>query len=382
MRQLSVEVFGEVFQYAVEEEYRDLMEQLMIKDLPAQKHLPTVAFTIAATCRHWREIATAMPKLWRYICAPWAAAVQLKRGSVQTIVGQARFKRCLALAGNTNLHLTVRGVQLSCWKPILGDEGTREWTRVNILDVPNIPSLLPSAPKVVLYSKSDFNLTVNLPITLLSSAEYLICRSVLPHVGMSISRLRQLNISLANKQVTCPNLGALLISLPILKRLWLRCDGNIDFQWVGNRTARSHSSLQSLRFMTCFALYLAFELRFLSLPSLNELRILDIHIPFNPERASRLLASPIADTVTSLWVRCTELMKAREIRMLVGGFPNLTTLVLEESAVFYGLETLLETNVPDKLEKVTLGSYEEEGVNELIERLRSESPRLNIRFPR
>src|SRR5258708_17695495 len=50
MRQLSVEMFGEIFRYAVDQEYHDLMDKLSSSDLPVQNHLPTVAFTIAATC--------------------------------------------------------------------------------------------------------------------------------------------------------------------------------------------------------------------------------------------------------------------------------------------------------------------------------------------
>lgn len=380
IRRLAVETFREIFQYAVEEEYNQLIKQLLNDDLPFQMHLPTVAFTIAATCRHWREIATAMPKLWRYICAPWVTPLPLDGYTLHTTVGRSRFERCLALAGNTDLELTVRGGKLSCWNPILENEGTRRWTRINILTVPNntLP-LLPPAPNVLICSTSALNETFDLPTALSSSVQYLTCASCLPRVSMPIPRLCELNIWLSNKRVTPPDLGALLTSLPTLNVLTLDCADDIELRWLENRTARSHQYLKSLGFMTPFALYLSFELQYLSLPSLTELKILNKHTLFNPTQVSRLLASPIASTITSLSIECTDCMeKVEEIRTLIGGFPKLTKLALEKFAIFYGLVALLDTGIPGRLEEVTLGSYVQKGVNSLVNRLRYESPRLII----
>ena len=379
MRRLAVEIFREIFHYAVEEEYSNLIKQLASDNVPAQMHLPTVAFTIAATCRHWREIATAMPKLWRYICAPWTTTVQLNGRFVQAIVGRVRFERCLALAGNTGLELTVRGGKLSCWGPIMENEGTRRWTWINILDTVNTLSLLPPAPNVFLCSTNALNSTFDLPSTLLSSVQYLSCSSCLPRVSMPMAGLCQLDIWLSNKQVTCPDLGALLTSLPTLNVLRLDCATDSSFHWIGNRPIRSHQSLRSLGIMTRFALYLAFELQSLSLPSLTELKILNMHISLNTEQVSRLLASHITSTVTSLSIQYTEYMlKSDEIRTLISGFPKLTRLALDKFAILPGLRALLGTSTPGQLEEITLGSYEEEEVNELVTRLRSKSPRLKI----
>ncbi len=379
MRRLAVEIFREIFLYAVEEEYNHLIKQLANDDLPVQMHLPTVAFNIAATCRHWREIATAMRKLWRYICAPWVAPVLLNGHLVQTIVGRARFERCLALAGNTDLELTVRGGKLSCWNPILDNEESRRWIWINILTVPSTLPLLPPAPNVFICSTNALNSTFDLPTTLSSSVQYLTCTSCLPRVSMPIPRLCELTIWLSNKQVIPPDLGALLTSLPTLNVLTLDCADDFEFRWLENRTVRSHQYLRSLGIMTRFALYLSFELQFLSLPSLTELKILNMHTFFHPTQVSRLLDSPIASTITSLSIQCTGcITKVEEIRMLIGGFPKLTKLALEKFAIFHGLEALLDTGIPGQLEVVTLGSYEQEGVNELVNRLRSKSPRLMI----
>lgn len=379
MRRLAVEIFREIFQYAVEEEYNNLKQQLGNNVLPVQMHLPTIAFTIAATCRHWREIATAMPKLWRYICAPWVAPVQLNGHLVQTIVGRERFERCLALARNTDLELTVRGGVLSCWGPILENEDTRRWTSINILTALNTLPRLPPAPNVLIYSTSALNSTFDLATTTLSSVQYLTCISCLPRVSMPIPRLCELNIWLPKMQVACGDLGAMLTSLPKLNALKLNCADGFEFRWLENRTMRGHQFLKSLGIMTRFSLYLAFELQFLSLPSLTELKILDIHLLFNPNHVSRLLASPITSTITSLSIQCNECMaKVEEIRTLIGGFPKLTKLALEKFAIFQGLEALLGISVPGQLEEITLGSDEEEGVNELVNRLRSKFPRLRI----
>ena len=379
MRRLAVEIFREIFQYAVEEEHCILIKQLTNDVLPVQMHLPTVAFTIAATCRHWREIATDIPKLWRYICAPWVAPAQFNGHLERTIVGRARFERCLALAGNTDLELTVRGVKLSCWKPILENQETREWTRINVLTVPNTLPLLPPAPNVFIHSPNALNSTFELPTTTLSSVQYLTCISCLPRLSMPIPRLCELNIWLSNKQVTCPNLGALLTSFPTLNVLTLDCPDNFEFRLFMNRTVCSHQSLKSLGITTRSALYLAFELQFISLPSLTELKILNIHPSFSTPHVSRLLASPIASTITSLSIQCNErLAKYEEIRTLIGGFPKLTTLALEKFAIFHGLSALCSTSIPEQLEEITLGSNEEEGGNELVNQLRSKSPGLRI----
>jgi len=382
MRRLSVEMFSEIFRYAVDEEYNDLMEQLSSANVPAQNHLPTVAFTIAATCRHWREVTTAMPELWRYICAPWSAFVTLNGCSVPAVVGRARFDRCLALAGDTDLELTVRGGRLPCWEPILGNDRARKWTWINILDPPNIPALFPSAPNIWLCSTNGLDLNINLPTTLLSSTSYLLCTSYIPCVTMPIPGLRELDIWLSSTYVTCPDLGALLISLPTLKKLTLDCDNNCKFKWVENRVVRSHQSPRSLTIMPSFAPYLTFELRYLSLPFLKELNILDVDTFLNTGQISCLLGSPvsISSTVKSLSVRSTGLVvRSEDIRTLIDGLPKLTSLSLEESAVAPGLEALMDTKVPDKLKKIILSGYEEEEmVNELIERLRFEYPRLPI----
>jgi len=392
LRRLAVEIFREIFQHAVEEERNDLIDLLAYNMLPAQRHLPTVAFNIAATCRHWREIATTMPRLWRYICAPWIATVQLDGRVFSATVGRARFERCLALAGNTDLELTVRGGQLPCWDPILGAESTRRWAWINILDKVHTLSLLPDAPNVFLCSTYAPNSTLILPNTTPQSSpvQYLTCRSCFPRFSMSIAGLRQLDIWLANKQVACPDLGALLASLPALNVLKLDCANDTDFQFQGsgNRTLRSHQSLRSLGIMTCFALYIAFELQSLSLPSLTEFKILNMHTSFNHLHVSRPLASPITSTVTSLSVQCTDYMfndymfKGEEICTLISGFPKLTRLALDGFAILPGLEALLGTNVPGRLEEVTLGRHEEEErVSDLVARLCSTSPRLKIRTP-
>jgi len=103
-----------------------------------------------------------------------------------------------------------------------------------------------------------------------------------------------------------------------------------------------------------------------------------MNTPLNVAQVSRLLASPITRTVTSLWIRCTESMSTGEgIRTLIGGFPRLTTLALKEFAVYPGLEALLSASVLGRLEQITLKNCKGDE-NELVKQLRSEAPKLNI----
>ena len=80
------------------------------------------------------------------------------------------------------------------------------------------------------------------------------------------------------------------------------------------------------------------------------------------------------------YASCLFNLKGEEICRLIGGSPKLTRLALDKFAIFPSLEALLGTSAPGQLEEVTLGSYEEEGVNELVARLRSKSPRLKNRI--
>lgn len=382
MRRLSVEIFSEIFRYAVDEEYNDLMDLSLSANVPAQRHLPTVAFNIAATCRHWRKIATATPKLWRYICAPWATLVQGNKGRDIVVVGKARFERCLALAGNTNLELTVREREHSNWKPILEDEGTREWSYIHLIDVPNLPARLPCAPRLRVGFTNHLNSEVNLPAALLSSTYHLRCTSCLPRITTPIPELRELDIWLSTKYVTFPGLGPLLTFLPKLEKLKLNCDHDFYFRWIKDGRRHGHHPLQSLSIMTRFASYLTFELQFITLPFLKKLKILDMGIGFDTDDVSPLLASPISisDTIKSLSIRCTKpMLKNEEIRTLIRSLPKLTSLTLDQFAVVPGLEALLDTSAPDQLHGIMVKRCEEEEkVNELIKRLHSVSPRLTI----
>ena len=380
MRRLSVEMFREIFRHAVDDEYNGLIDQLSSAGVPDQKHLPTAAFTIAATCQSWRNIATAMPKLWQYICAPWTAKVQLNGRSVHATVGNARFKRCLALAGNTDLELTVRGPEHSSWKPILSQKGARKWSQINVVDPYNLPARFPCALRVWVCSTNKPKSGINLPTAALSSTYYLLCTSCFPRITTPIPGLHELDIRLPIGQIRCPSLSALLALMPALENLALECDHAVISSWVEDRTPRSHQSLRSLRIMTGFVLYLTSEFQFLTLPSLNNLEILDMDTSLSTESVTRMFAGPIsiANTVTSLSIRCTESKSVGEhIRRFIGGLPKLTSLTLEQFAVVPGLGALLGTKTPDKLHNIRVREYKEgEKVDELINRLHSTSPGL------
>ena len=147
IRRVPCEILKEIFEYAVDEEHAKWMDDKPRGSLPTP-YPPSVAFHISATCRHWREIATRTPKLWRYICAPW---IEHRYNMDNKIIGRTRFLRSLELAGESGLELILHGAELYGWGPILTGECTKQWPHITIVNPNNIPSRLPPSSRLSIY---------------------------------------------------------------------------------------------------------------------------------------------------------------------------------------------------------------------------------------
>ena len=361
MRRVSIEIFMEIFEHAVDMERAELEKTIDHPMLP-QVHLPSVAFNISATCRDWRGVATRTPKLWRYICAPWTAIVYDGLSSSIKLIGQARFLRCLSLAGECGLELILRGEELECWKPILMEESTRQWSCISIINTETISSRLPTSSHLSIYSRNSVITTATLPGHLVSASKSMDCFRTVPQFTSPATYLSDLYIYFSTESPNCPDLGTLLSFLPSLSALRLKCSPGYGPAWDGPRTLRVHDVLRVLDIPSQLLPYIINELQSLSIPSLSVLWLRNLHEGFATTHVSQLVAAPssIKDTVTVLRVSSgREISKKEEISALIWAFSQLKRLELHHYAVTPALEALCDAGAGPKLEKIIVKSHPE-----------------------
>ena len=348
IRRLSSEIFKEIFEYAVDEEQAELMSKLDSKISPRDR-LPCVALHISATCRHWREIATRTPKLWRYIYAPWVVPMQAK------IIGRTRFLRCLSLAGESGLELILRDEEREYWRPIW--ECTKQWSHITTIDTKHIPSWLPASSRLSIYSSTYYLEEVKFPSDLTLSPTVISCSRIIPEFTSPVLKLTALVIRLPDIRRLDFDLGVLLSFLPSLSRLTLKCDEDCVIPSSEARAVRTHNTLKILSIVSQLLQYIAPELRYISIPSLTVLKILDLHDGFREQHVLRLFEAnnSIKDTVKDLYISSSKnVLKEAEISTLICSFSQLKTLELHRFAVTPGLEALWDARMEPSLMQVAI----------------------------
>jgi len=371
IRRVSNEIYKEIFEYAVDEEQAELMDKIDSK-IPPYEHLPCVALHISATCRHWREIATRTPSLWRHIVAPWLDPERDRPHYERKTIGRTRFLHCLSLAGERGLELVLRGNELGCWEPLFKEECTKQWYRITIIDNSNIPSRLPTSSRLSIYSSENALKTVGLPSHLISSTMIMSCSRVFPQFASPAPKLTTLVIYFPNDKRLYPDIGLLLSSLTSLSHLTLKCDQDYRPNCTGTRTIRGNNTLKTLSIMSQFLEYIAFELRFIFIPSFTVMEILDLHDGFTETGVLKLFetANSIKDTVTDLYISSSKgVSKKMEILTLVRSFSKLKRLELRGFAVTPGLEALRESNMEPSPMQTVIKDYPEgkERLRDVIE---------------
>ncbi len=384
LRRVSSEILKEIFEYAVDEEHAELTNYIACDNLPF-KHLPLVAFHISATCRHWREIAIRTPKLWRYICAPWEGIWRSTGGLFQRpgdtfreIIGRIRFLRCLELAGESGLELSLRGEKWELWEPILMGECTKQWSHIRIINATKIPSRIPTTSRLSIYSTNNALKTIELPSHLVSPLIVLSCSGIIPQFPSHAAKLTTLNIYLPQDR-PCPDLGVLLNRLPLLSQLTLNCDEDYYPVLTGARTVRLHDTLKILSITSQVLPYLACELQFISIPSFSVMMILDLHDRFTEREILRLFkaANSIKDTVTALFISSSKVIsKKQEISTLIRSFSQLKRLEFHGFAVTPGLEALLDASTGPSLMQIVFIDYPE-GNEKLREIIKAAGPKAS-----
>ena len=375
VRRVPPEILRKIFEYAVDEEHAKLRNDTNSTTIPLDCH-PTIAFHISATCRRWREIAARTPKLWRYICAPWESSL----GNSCRTVGRARFLRCLELAGESGLELTLRNKELECWEPVLTGECTKKWSRITIVATKDIPSRLPTTSRLSVYSPYYLGpKVIVLPGNLLSSLIFMSCSRIIPQFTSPAAKLTTLDIYLPHTWQP-PDLGVLLSLLPSLSQLTLNCDQHHEFiSSTVNRIVRVHDTLESLSITSQVLPYLTPELRFISIPSVSVMKILDLHEGFTKKAVLRLFeaANSIKDTVTDLCISSRQaVFKEQEMLTLIRSFSQLKRLELHRFAVTPGLEALLDISPRPNLMQIVIKDYPD-GNEELREIMESFGPKVS-----
>ena len=361
IRRVPCEILKEIFEYAVDQEHAEWMDRELCQRF--RVYPPSVAFHISATSRHWREIATRTPKLWRYIYAPW---------SEHRLFGRTRFLRCLELAGGSGLVLILLGKELVCWKPILTGECTKQWSSITIVDPKTLPSRLPMSSRLNIYSTHDGSTKIDLPSHLTSSLVVMSCSMFIPQFTTPATKLTTLYLNFTCNRRPYPDLGVLFNSLPSLSQLTL--DGGQCYipNPAENRIFRVHDTLEVLSITPQVLPYLTYELQFISIPSLSVMKIRDLHYTFTERQILRLFkeANSIKDTVTDLYISSSKVVSNNEgISTLIRSFSQLKRLELHGFAVTPGLEALLETGTGSSLMQTVVKDYPEgnEKLREIID---------------
>lgn len=170
IRRLPTEILEIVFLHVVYADRRRLRDAFLKTSMqPFRNTLHLAPFTIAAVCRRWRGISTAIPWLWTFLLLP---RVSPPRASptmnylgrpLGTIVGADRFDRSLALSKDRELELTIYGdtsPDLTFGRGVLPYLNKiavlSRVTHLNIIGVQAIAAGLPNAKVVNIYGSTGY----------------------------------------------------------------------------------------------------------------------------------------------------------------------------------------------------------------------------------
>ena len=189
-----------------------------------------VPFTLSATCRRWRVICLSTPQLWRYTRAPMITSTYYRN----MIIGRTQLERCVLLAQNQPLDLTVYPcynlTHQSATYYDLEPLAESRVLRVNIVWHSNygilrgIPS--PTELCMVASANSPTPYAQDLPTELLANTKTLRCRGLTPQIGSAVG-IQTLHISLS-KQEEAPEFDNLLRNCPQLEELHLEITTHLN----------------------------------------------------------------------------------------------------------------------------------------------------------
>ena len=233
IRYLPTDILSRIFIEVVDTRQREIVTSLSSYYYVSSLHydldalsttLNLVPFTLSATCKRWRTICQATPRLWRYARVPTVVSpVRNKR----QIIGKAQFERCVLLSRKQPLNIiiypcydviynsaTYANPALPLESQILG---------VNLVWHSHyaIPPGVPSPTELCIVPSANFSAphVQSLSTELLAKTKTLRCTEFTPQIGSAIG-IQALYISLS-KHGLLPSFQSLLENCPKLEELHL-----------------------------------------------------------------------------------------------------------------------------------------------------------------
>jgi hypothetical protein len=234
-RSVPTEILPRIFIEAVEARQHEIITSLssyydpgpLYYDLNAiSKTFNLVPFTLSATCKRWRAICLSTPRLWRYTRVPMV--ISTSRGNRTS--GKTQFERCVLLAQQQPLHLTV----YPCYHvtnyhdayPNLVLPSESQILKVNIVWHSNyaIPPGVPSPTELYIVASANSRepYTQVLPTQLLVNTKTLRCTGLTPRIESAVG-IQTLHITHSKSAALLPSsaFNELLRNCPQLKELHL-----------------------------------------------------------------------------------------------------------------------------------------------------------------
>ena len=193
-----------------------------------------VPFTLSAICKRWRATCQSTPRLWRYARVPMNVCYDRFYDRTM-IIGKIRFERCVLLAQNQPLDLTIypyyNVTDQGGTYPNLDLLAESRIFRVSIVWHGNrvIPRGIPSPSElcIVASANSPVPYIQVIPTELLANTKTLRCTELTPQI-VSIVGIQTLHISLSN-QGALPQFESLLQNCPQLQELHLEITTDLNF---------------------------------------------------------------------------------------------------------------------------------------------------------
>ena len=231
LRFVPTEILPQIFMEAVDARQREIINSLSsyfdagksYYDFTAlSTTLNLVPFTLSATCKRWRAICQATPQLWRYARMPMLF-------NSSKIIGKAQFERCVLLAENQPLELTVYPcydvTHQGATYPNVVLPPESQILRVNIVwyKADTIPHRIPSPVELCIVASADspgYHMRP-LPSELLVNTKRLRYKDVIPWYGVDRAGLQSLRIVLS-RSGALPQIHYVLQHFPQLQELFLQ----------------------------------------------------------------------------------------------------------------------------------------------------------------
>ena len=385
LRRVPTEILEIVFLYVVNADRRRLRTAFLKTSVqPLRDTIHLAPFVIAAVCRRWRGIATALPRLWTFLSLPRVSPnTDYLRRPQGTLIGADRFDRSLALSRDKELELTIYGntsPDLTFGRgvfPYLNKVAiTTRVTHLNIIGVQAVAAGLPNAKVVHIYgstagylqpvppaashwaslgsgqlaSLAPYSahkqlLSINLATGAFLGAVEMVFHQSIPNT-FSVPTLHTLHLHITDGAVI-RSLDSILRSLPNLRHLLLTSPSDVALLpppfgfGAPSGPIVVMNSLATLTVTSNFLPKLSVGvLRGLSLPSLTTLILADIFNLGHVESVNGLQGIISSVTRVELHRVSSSMPQVSMIRALLERIPDLLCLTLVGTALGPGIAAL------------------------------------------